>query len=988
MGVAMKKALRNTVAASVLACAIAPVTAAPGWADNADSDTSAQDTPTFLFAYYGDIDPFHGDISPFHGDINPFHGDINPFRGDINPFYGDISPFWGDISPFWGDINPFHGDINPFHGDISPFWGDISPFYGDIDPFYGDINPFYGDIGPFWGDIGPFWGDINAFWGDIDPFSETASTEYASVADQLAEIFAQAEDVFGAAVEHETGQSLHDAVLAELLARYGLDLDDPDSFASLDAGDRSAFFLDFYDGLMGFTGLDRVDHWMPAVGWTPALSQGAGAGNNVVVGLLDFSFTSDEALNVRNAKGETGWLNFSHGAAVASLINAPLDGEGVMGMAPNATLVAYNPFDDTLSTNFDDVTTGIESLLAGNAHIINMSLGLPGTTFAQDWADVFSSDKVARRADQALFVVAAGNDGYTQDFDVDWTSVGDVSNLIIVGSVDPAGNISSFSNRPGDACFTVNGACEEGFRLMDRFLVAPGELILVSDGQGGVVRQSGTSFAAPLVSGAAAMVQGRWGWLEASDVADVLLRSARDLGEPGTDAVYGRGMLDVQAAMSPLDNNELYIVTGDLSRRDVTGAVRTRGRLTFYSADENSVTLFEDLNDTFRDFQVSLEDLTLDLSDEELSSAINAETYLYERNRNADSNNDGTADFRDTNEFAVAMSARGNLRVSAVASTLDPRDHANSGELPFQVGVRIADDAAGRELRFGHGEGALALTGQPGFGLFSDHRPETGGVNPVLGFASGGAYGMAGYTLDRDTQFTFGVTTNYDEHLVTLPYSGEERGAVDGLDPYAAAAFTAAASHRVNDGLSVNLAYTLLTEEAAFLGSQGTGPLSFSGGTQTSAVTFGASTRLPLNLSLDASATVARTATGGFDSGVLEVTQSPVSTAFQMTVTRQGLFSQSDAVRVSLIQPLHIEQGELRYTAARIEDRESGDLTVASETWRLGGERPLFAEAMYGTTLFSGSTEFSLYSRFELSGDNQAQDISGFTAGWRVSLDF
>ena len=979
----MRKFLRNTAATSVLAIAIAPALAMPAWADGNDSEEQNE----FVFAYRGDIDPFRGDIDPFFGDIDPFRGDINPFRGDINPFYGDISPFWGDISPFWGDIDPFRGDIDPFRGDISPFWGDIDPFRGDIDPFFGDINPFWGDISPFWGDIGPFWGDINAFWGDIDPFTETSASEYGSVADRLRTMMARAETVFGAAVEHQTGQSVQDAVFADLLAKYGVDLDNPESLANLDAGDRAAFFLDFYDGLMGYTGLDRVDHWMPAINWTPALSQRAGAGNNTIVGLLDFSFTAEEALNVRRTRGDQTYYNFSHGAAVAGLINAPFDGEGVMGLAPNAQLVTYNPFDESLSTNFQDVTDGVHRLLKDGALIVNMSLGLPGTTFAQNWADVFSDVRIAQHSENALFILAAGNDGYTQDFDVDWSSVNDVSNLIIVGSVDPAANISFFSNRPGDACFTTGGVCEEGFRLMDRFLVAPGELILVSDGNGGVVRQSGTSFAAPLVSGAAALVQGRWGWLESRDVADVLLRSARDLGAPGTDAVYGRGMLDVGAAMSPLNADDLYVVTGGMDRRSVAGAVRTRGRLTFYSADENSVVLFEDLNDTFRDFVVSLDDLTLDLTDDDLSSSVDAQTYLNERNRRADTDNDGASDFRDTSEFAVTLAGRGNLRVSAVASTLDPRDPAGNDELGIQVGVRIADEVAGRELRFGHGEGALAMAAQNGFGLFSDHRPETGGVNPVLGFASGGVYGMAGYSVSERTRVTFGITTNHDEQTVMLPYSGEERAAVPGLDAYDAAAFTASATHSLRDDLNLSVAYTLLRENSGLLGSQGTGPLDVSGGNFTDALTVGVSSALPMQVQLNASATMAHTRSG-FDNDVLRLSQAPISTAFQVTMTRNGVVSERDAVRFSLIQPLHIEAGELEYTTARITDRETGEMETQTETWRLGGERPLLAEVMYGTFLFNGSTELSVYSRYELSGDVAQEEFSGVTAGWRLSLDF
>ena len=69
---------------------------------------------------------------------------------------------------------------------------------------------------------------------------------------------------------------MEEAFLAELNARYGIDTSDPHALAELDAEERSAFFLEFYDSLMGFTGADRVDHWMPAIGWTPALAQRVG----------------------------------------------------------------------------------------------------------------------------------------------------------------------------------------------------------------------------------------------------------------------------------------------------------------------------------------------------------------------------------------------------------------------------------------------------------------------------------------------------------------------------------------------------------------------------------------------------------------------------------------------------------------------------------------------------------------------------------------
>jgi subtilisin family serine protease len=546
-------------------------------------------------AFWGDIGAFYGDIGPFYGDIGAFWGDIGAFYGDIGPFYGDIGAFWGDIGAFYGDIGPFYGDIGAFWGDIGAFYGDIGAFYGDIDAFYGDIGAFWGDIGAFWGDIGPFWGDINAFWGDIGAFT---SDDYAALAADLNTVFDRAEALFGPIVESTTGQSFEDAILTDLNARFGINVDDPQSLASVTAEQRSAYFLALYDALMAFSGRDHVDHWMGAVNWSPAVAWEAGAGRGVHVGLVDFPLV--------NSFGDGG---VNHGLAVASLVGASHNGFGAMGVAPRARIWVSNPFDETLTTNWTDVRESVADLV-WFSDIVNLSLGLPGWTFNDGWAEVLSHETVRDHADDALFVFAAGNDGVTQTADVDWSAVGAVDNLLIVGSVNPAGEISSFSNRPGEACLTTGGVCAEGGRLMDRFLVAPGEMLFVPDGQGGYTRMSGTSFAAPLVSGAAALVKSEWSWLDGGDVAEVLLSTAQDLGAPGVDPVYGHGLLDIGAAMAPINADELYFRGRFGWRMPAQRAGLLFSRLGF--RDDLSITVFEDLRDTVRDFEFSLAELTLD----------------------------------------------------------------------------------------------------------------------------------------------------------------------------------------------------------------------------------------------------------------------------------------------------------------------------------------------------------------------------------------
>lgn len=951
----IKNALLGTVASTALASALAT---------SANADTAEFTLQGHHSASSGSE---AGPILPRYGDIDPFYGDINPFWGDINPFYGDIGPFWGDIDPFWGDINPFYGDIDAF-------WGDIDAFYGDIDPFYGDIDAFWGDIGAFWGDIGPFWGDIDAFWGDIDPFDTEA---YSTLTGDLNELFNRAETVFGPAIEGETGRSFQEGFLNDLTAEYGINMSDPASLASVTAQQRAAFFLAFHDGLMNFSGRDHVDHWMGAINWSPAMAREASTRFPVVVGIVDFSLPSRIDGLIGGGNGND-YLDFNHGAAVADLISARHDGEGLMGVAPSVRLRLENPFDETLSTNWDDVRSSVRRLSYHSA-IINASLGMPGWTFHEGWSDVLSDWYIRHSAPHTLYVFAAGNDGITQDLDVDWSAVRNVENLLIVGSINPGGEISSFSNRPGDACFTVRGACHEGSRLMDRFLVAPGELILVPDGEGGYVRMSGTSFAAPLVTGAAALVKSEWLWLSPGRIADVILETATDLGAPGVDPVYGRGLLNVQAALSPIDQNALYALDWR-GRRIPAGELGfLRGRI----KDHGEVTVFEDIGDTFRDFSFTLEELGVGQDALSGSAQITAQSYSIDRAINASGTN-----FNDTQAITRRIQTRNGLTVTSFASQADMGQVLGDGDLPFQAGMEVSNSESGVTIRFGMGEGALALSDQSGFGLASDYRPDSGGVNPMLGYASGGAYAMAGFALSPDTNLSIVATSTRDEYEFTNPLTGERSAIFETLDAYSASAVSLDLSHAVNSRFGIQAAYTHLAEDQALLGGQGLGALAFDGGSRTDALTVGANVAISARSSVSVSATAGITGASEFGASALALPDSVSSTAFQISFQHNGVFTARDGIRASFIQPLHVENGSLEYSGLVVTDRDTGTLGLRTQQWSLGGERPLAAEVLYAIELVQDRVELNAFGRTEAPGARFADGDTSWAGGFRLGVNF
>ena len=549
-----------------------------------------------------------GPISPFYGvdggPIDPFYGSINPFYGGIYQFYGQISPFWGKIDPFWGTINPFYGTNQPFYGKIDPFWGTINPF---------GASQFLSQVFPFWSAAGPAWGDINALWTQLQT---NGATDYSGLQAQLNNFVNTTVSFWGTSA----GQ-----YVTQLYAKYGIDPNNPASLAAVTPEARSAFFINLYDSAMNLTKLDHVDWWMSATHWSPQLVQATVPGH-VIAGVLDAYIVRNysDVLDLKFIGGYNKYVN-DHGAAVSSMMAAMQDKLGAMGVAPNASVRLYNPFDATGTASWGDVTNGIYALYGQHTTVMNASLGVPGTVLSNEWGSILTNAKVNDKKHFFVFVKAAGNESTVQSANVTWpTGFTAPTNLIMVGSVGPTGQISQFSNTPGEACILVNSACQESNKLKYRYLVAPGELMLVEDNQGGTTRMTGTSFAAPLVSGTVALLQSRWPWLQqyADETVQIVLQSATDLGDPGVDPVYGWGELNVEAAMSPLNMDNAIVfspmvykgganVNLDKNHPNWTpaalkAAINSPGQLDTWNKQQAFLVVYENIGYTYRDFYIPL----------------------------------------------------------------------------------------------------------------------------------------------------------------------------------------------------------------------------------------------------------------------------------------------------------------------------------------------------------------------------------------------
>lgn len=118
---------------------------------------------------------------------------------------------------------------------------------------------------------------------------------------------------------------------------------------------------------------------------------------------------------------------------------------------------------------------------------------------------------------------------------------------LTVGALDPVNptQLTAYSQQCGIA--------------MNYCLVAPGNVVFIdpdatSAATSGLYQGGGTSYAAPLVSGAAAVVWSAFPYFTNDQVRQALLGGAKDLGAPGVDTVFGWGLLDVTKAANGPSN--------------------------------------------------------------------------------------------------------------------------------------------------------------------------------------------------------------------------------------------------------------------------------------------------------------------------------------------------------------------------------------------------------------------------------------------------
>jgi serine protease len=246
-----------------------------------------------------------------------------------------------------------------------------------------------------------------------------------------------------------------------------------------------------------------------------------------------------------------------HGTHVASTIGeATANGIGETGLAYGVTLMPVRVLDRFGSGDEESISAGIEWAARHGAQVINLSFEF-GTTVkrADEVPQIARAVRDARRRG-AIVVAAAGNSAAPT---VAYPAA--LPGVVSVGAVTADGCLADYSDSgPGLDLVAPGGGQDAGLDQPGCFPKRPGRPIL----QMTFTRKDksfhlptsfdGTSMATPHVSATAALViaSGVLGPKPSPGAIERrLMATARDLGAPGRDSIYGSGMVDAGAATSP-----------------------------------------------------------------------------------------------------------------------------------------------------------------------------------------------------------------------------------------------------------------------------------------------------------------------------------------------------------------------------------------------------------------------------------------------------
>ncbi len=224
----------------------------------------------------------------------------------------------------------------------------------------------------------------------------------------------------------------------------------------------------------------------------------------------------------------------THGTQCAGIIAATAqNNSGVVGIAPEAHLYSVKVIDREGNGRTIDVLRGMYWALENHMQIVSMSLAEDRPTWPQPW---YTRAIEVLRNNGAVVVVGVGPSG------LEIRAPANSPGAVAVGAVD-----EKYERLPYSAYASPDDCPREGSNPVT--IVAPG-IDIRTTSPDGFGCASGTSMSCAIVSGAVALVRGRFPNLTADEVIAKIKSSARQLSKTAPDAYLGYGLVDCDSALA------------------------------------------------------------------------------------------------------------------------------------------------------------------------------------------------------------------------------------------------------------------------------------------------------------------------------------------------------------------------------------------------------------------------------------------------------
>ncbi|WP_138379258.1 S8 family peptidase [Luteithermobacter gelatinilyticus] len=683
----------------------------------------------------------------------------------------------------------------------------------------------------------------------------------------------------------------------------------------------------------------RDNYGLDQIGAISAYEAGA-TGEGITVAVIDSGIDRDHpqiAANVHPQSTNIVTGNVAdledvdgHGTGVAGVIAATRDDTRMHGVAFDASILALNTAEtgsceseDGCTFRDNDIASALDYARTHGAKVVNISLG-------GDTPNNFRLRSALQNAVAAgmVIVVSAGNidedtppgagDSPNPSASDAWAAWAN-GQIIVAGSVNENGELSSFSHRAGE-------------EAKDVYLVAAGENIRTLYKDGEFALFDGTSFSAPHIAGAAALLFQAFPNLTGPEVAELLYTTATDLGAEGVDVIYGRGLVNLAAAFAPQGSTSVAVQT-------------TEGAVVTFSTDQSQIYTggaFGDLSGLGRAVANSMildgynRSFVMDLGTQvhRDEGSLSLQNVLDSRNQ--------------SREATLSLSPQASLnfywREQIRFAEIDRRYFAHFNRPERSV----ADLRFSLAYQLGKGQKLSVAQGLSLTELTEDYR-----YDDYLALGKGDFLSLMPRDGSRAALFSLGQPAKTRLQIA----AGQGRKDYAELNLETRHTILAVRLDRgVTKGVSVGFDMGALQEEGSVLGSLSDGALKIGDGATS---VFGT---LRLDVSLGGGVSLY----GRYSAGLTNVDNAPASLiraggalraqSFALGLRTGGLLQSGDSLTLGFRQPLRVETGsaEISYVANR--DYENDVLNFATRAVTLspsGRERDI--ELAYRMPAFWGA---------------------------------